>query len=82
VASEDKQFALALERADKEYNLQLKQAELNIEQALRLAALEKENLTSMAQVQSSLAASALSAVNLSAQVGSSDSYNKSCSESY
>lgn len=82
VASEDKQFALALERADKEYNLAMKQADLNIQQTLRVAALEQENLKTVATVQSSLAASALSAVNLSASVGSNDSWSKSCSETY
>jgi len=82
VATEDKQFALALEQADKQYNLELKKTELNINQALRIAELEREELKTTASVQSSLSAAAMAAVNLSASIGSSDTNSASCSETY
>lgn len=82
VESEDKQFALAVEKAKAESAHELKQAEVNIAQLQRIATLEQEQLTTIATVNSSLAAGAMAAVNLSAGVNEQASNSTSCSTSY
>lgn len=82
VETEDKQFALAVEEARARTSLELKKAEVNIAQAQRIAELEQEQLKTIAGVQSSLAAGAMSAVNLSAGVNESASNGTSCSTTY
>lgn len=82
VETEDKQFNLAMQSAQIESNLELKKAEVNIAQLQRIADLQLEQYKMMATVQSSLAASAMSAVNLSAGVNENASNSTSCSTSY
>lgn len=82
VASDTRQFQLALEKGRAEAELSLKQGEINIAQVQRLLDLERRSKEVVASVQSQLAAAAMSAVNLGATISSSDSVSKSCSTSY
>jgi hypothetical protein len=82
VESEDKQFALGVEKARAETSLELEKAKVNIAQLQRIAELEQEQLKMMAQVNSSLAAGAMSAVSLSAGVNEQASNSTNCSTTY
>jgi hypothetical protein len=82
VESEDKQFALAMNSAQIEANIELKKAETNIAQLQRIAELQMEQLKTMATVQSSLAAGAMSAVNLSAGVTEGVTNSTGCTTNY
>lgn len=82
VISDTRQFELALEQGRTQAGIELKQADANISQVERLLALEQRSKEMVAQVQSQLAASAMSAVSLSAGISNSDATSKSCSTSY
>lgn len=79
VASNDRQFQLALQEATTEAELYLKQADLNIQQLLRIYALESDNLKTISNIQSNLAASAMSAVSLGASIRNNADVSRSCS---
>lgn len=79
VVADSRQFDLALQEGKTETSVELSEAQLNIDQLLRTMSLEIEKAKTLSQVQSQLAASAMSAVNLSAAVSEAAQNSSSCS---
>lgn len=75
-------FAAETERARAEADLALRDVSLQIEQLLGVKGLLLEALKSGAQASSQVAASSLSALNVSAGISSSQNRSKSCSTSF
>lgn len=82
IASDDRQFNTAVASATTGAELAIKQAQVNIQQLQHITELEQENLITASNVQSSLAAAAMSAVNLSAGVSESASNSSACTTSF
>jgi hypothetical protein len=80
----DKRYELFIEEGKAKAELELKKADLNIQQVLRMLALEQDALKTLMHTHAQLAASAMSAVNLSASIGESaaNSVSNNCSVSY
>lgn len=81
-AAQDRTTEIALRGREAKANLELKQAEIRIQENLQITQLLVEVRKMLAQVQSQLTASAMSAMNFSASVGSSRSVSQGCSTSY
>lgn len=82
VSSDTRHFELALREAQSKADIEVKEAQMKIEELLRILSLELDKTKTLMSVQSQLAASALSAVNLSASVSESASNSTSCSTNY
>jgi topoisomerase IA-like protein len=78
----DKRYELFIEEGKAKAELELKKADLNIQQVLRMLALEQDALKTLMHTHAQLAASAMSAVNLAANIGESASLSSSCSDNY
>lgn len=81
-AAQDRTLEINITRARTEAELQLKNGEININQALQASAQTLEALRGVAQTTSQLAASALSAINVSAGLSHSVGESKSCGTSF
>lgn len=82
VQADTAQYNATVAKSQIDAQLQLEKARTNIAQLQRLLALELEGIQTIANVQSQLTASSLSAVNLSAQVTERAVNSSSCSENY
>lgn len=78
----DKRYELYIEEGKAKAELELKKADLSIQQVLRILALEQDALKTLMNTHSQLAAAAMSAVNLAANIGESASLSSSCSDTY
>ncbi len=80
-AATDRSFELGLRKEESRTNVALKQAEVKIQEALQLLNLLLRAKETQTQVIGQLSASAMSAVNFSAGLSSSQSKGQSCSTS-
>lgn len=81
-AAHDRTFELGLRREEAEVNTQLRAAEVRIQESIQLLTLLSRSRETLAQVLSQISASTMSAVNFSAQVGSTRSQNNGCTTSF
>lgn len=79
---DDRRFDLALQEGKARADLRVKEVELTIQQLLRLLQLEIEADRTVLSTSAQLAAAAMSAVNISAQVSEQAQLSSSCQETY